>query len=99
MNHCGSAIDRRVLISSCLAWPVAWTSAMPECTTSAPSRMRPSITLLTLISLPGIGCELRMTVSPSPILSQRFSPAAIRARADIGSPWLPVEMTHTSPSG
>ena len=87
------------MISSCFAWPVAWTSSRPECTTFAPSRMRPSITFVTLISLPGIGWELRMTVSPSPISSQRFSRLAIRVRADIGSPWLPVEMMHTSPSG
>ena len=29
MNHSGWAIDRSVFSSSCLAWPVAWTSAMP----------------------------------------------------------------------
>ena len=40
-----------------------------------------------------------MTVSPSPIVSQRFSLFAMRVSADIGSPWLPVEITQTSPSG
>ena len=33
------------------------------------------------------------------MVSQRFSLLAIRVSADIGSPWLPVEITHTSPSG
>ena len=98
-NHCGSTTDMSVLISSCLAWPVACTSSRPECTTLAPRRTSPSITFVTLISLPGIGCELRITVSPAPISSQRFSRLAIRVRADIGSPWLPVEITQTEPSG
>ena len=40
-----------------------------------------------------------MTVSPSPISSHRFSRLAMRVRADIGSPWLPVEITQTLPSG
>ncbi len=55
------------------------------------------MTLLTLDSLPGMGCELRMTVSCSCTDSQRFSPAASRARADMGSPWDPVEITQTWP--
>ena len=98
MNHSGRAIDSSVLSSSCLAWPVACTSAMPECTTSAPSRTSPSMTLETLVSLPGMGCELRITVSSAPILSHRFSLAAMSASADIGSPWLTrCEMTQTSP--
>ena len=37
-------------------------------------------------------------MSPSPMVSHRFSPLAMRVSADIGSPWLPVEITHTSPS-
>ena len=37
-------------------------------------------------------------MSPSPMVSQRFSPLAMRVSADIGSPWLPVEITQTSPS-
>ena len=57
------------------------------------------MTLVTPVSLPGIGCELRMTVSFSWISSQRLSPEASRARADIGSPCEPVEITHTSPGG
>ena len=52
------------------------------------------MTRLTLDSLPGMGCELRMTVSSELSLSQRFSPAAMSASAESGSPWLPVEMTQ-----
>ena len=55
----------------------------------------PSITFETLASLPGIGCELRMTVSSGPILIQRLSLDAISDSADIGSPCEPVEITHT----
>ena len=38
-------------------------------------------------------------MSSASISSQRLLRWAIRARADMGSPWLPVEMTHTSPGG
>jgi hypothetical protein len=97
MNHSGFTIEWYVLSSSALAWPVACTSAMPEYTTSTPWRMRPSITLDTFISLPGMGCELRITVSSGVRVSQRLSEFAISDSADMGSPWLPVEMMHTSP--
>ncbi len=53
------------------------------------------MTLPTFISLPGMAWLLRMTRSPSPTFRRLFSPAAIRARADMGSPWEPVEITHT----
>ncbi len=65
--------------------------------TSAPRRARPSITLATAHSLPGMACELSTTTSPSSMCSQRLSPEAICASADIGSPWEPVEMTQISP--
>ena len=55
------------------------------------------MTLATAHSLPGMACELSTTTSPSSTCSQRLSPAAICARADIGSPWEPVEMTQISP--
>ena len=64
MKNCGRATAKRVLISSCLACPLTWTAARPEWMTSAPSRWIPSITCPTLCSLPGMACELRMTVSP-----------------------------------
>ncbi len=84
-------------MSSAWAWPVAWTSMIPEWTTSAPSLSRPSITLLTLPSLPGMAWLDRTTTSCSPSFNQRFSPRAISPIADIGSPCDPVEMMHTSP--
>ena len=67
--------------------------------TSAPSRASPSSTLETLISLPGIGCELRITVSCGVSFNQRLSPAAINDSADMASPCEPVEMMHTFPGG
>jgi hypothetical protein len=36
-----------------------------------------------------------MTASCFPTLSHLLSPRAINDSADIGSPWLPVEMMHT----
>ena len=44
------------------------------------------MTLATAPSLPGMAWELRMTTSSGPIFSHLFSPAAMRARADMGSP-------------
>ena len=48
-------------------------------------------------SLPGIGWALITTTSSSWSRKKRFSPAASRDRADIGSPWEPVEITQTWP--
>jgi hypothetical protein len=96
-NHSGRTTERRVLSSSCLAWPVACTSSMPECTTRTPRRTSPSITLETFISLPGMGCDERITVSCWSSLSHLLSAEAMRASADMGSPWEPVEITHTRP--
>jgi len=48
-------------------------------------------------SLPGIGCELRMTVSSGPTLKFRASPRESFESTASGSPWLPVQMTQTSP--
>ena len=70
---------------------------MPECTTSAPRRSSPSITLLTLLSLPGIAWLDRITVSCSPSLTNLFSSLASNDSADIGSPCEPVEITQTCP--
>ena len=57
------------------------------------------MTLETSCSLPGMGCELMITTSPSLSVSQRFSLAAMSDRADMGSPCEPVEMTHTFSGG
>ena len=57
------------------------------------------MTFDTFISLPGIGCDDRITVSSASISSQRLLRCAISDSADIGSPWLPVEITHTCPGG
>ena len=56
------------MISSCLAWPLACTAREPEWTTSAPRRTGRRSPCETLVSLPGMACELRMTVSSGPEL-------------------------------
>jgi hypothetical protein len=48
-------------------------------------------------SLPGMGWALMTTTSSSPMRSHLLSPVAISERADMGSPWEPVEITHISP--
>ena len=95
MKHSGRASDSSVLSSSRLAWPLTCTWARPEWMTSAPSRLSPSMTLPTLVSLPGMAWEERTTRSPSPTEIHLLSAAAIRARADMGSPCEPVEITQT----
>ena len=55
------------------------------------------MTFETFISLPGIGCDDRITVSLRVRVSQRESLLAISDRADMGSPWEPVEMMQTWP--
>ena len=42
------------------------------------------------LSFPGIGFELKMIVSPGMIVTFLCTSAAIRDRAAIDSPWLPV---------
>ncbi len=57
------------------------------------------MTRLTLPSFPGMAWLDRITVSVSPILTHLFSPRPNKASADMGSPWEPVEITHTWPGG
>jgi hypothetical protein len=60
-------------------------------------RINPSMTALTLLSLPGIAWLDRTTVSCSPNFSHLLSPRAISPSADIGSPCDPVEMMQIWP--
>src|SRR6516225_9966167 len=71
------------------ACPDTCTSALPRCTTLAPSRVSSLMTRFTAVSFPGTSDEARITVSPSAIRIG-WSRAAIRASADIGSPCDPV---------
>ena len=73
------------------AWPETCTRAVPWCTTCAPSRVSPLITAKTAVSLPGMSELARITVSSGLIRTDRWSPLAIRASADSGSPCEPVE--------
>src|SRR5919202_1099164 len=73
--------------SSREAWPETWTSgSIAFQITSAPRRNRLSIVRATLSSLPGTGLEASTTVSPSRILTSRWSPTAMRDSAACGSP-------------
>ena len=81
---------RRNFNSSWEAWPEAWMPEKGEWITSAPSLRSRSITRPTTRSLPGMGLAEMMTVSPGRMDTFRCSWAAIRLRADMGSPWEPV---------
>ena len=67
--------------------------------TSAPFSISWSTTLDTVSSLPGTGVEDRMTMSPGLMWMDLCSMDAMRASADMGSPWLPVVMITSSWSG
>ena len=55
--------------------------------------------LLTTVSLPGMGVAEITTVSPGMILTSLWSRLAMRTRADVGSPWLPVVIIITFSGG
>ncbi len=93
----GLVTASRVRSSPWQACPLTCTGAFPEWITSAPRRCSWSITRPTDHSLPGIGCALIMTTSSGSIWTRLFSPVAMSESADIGSPWEPVEITHTRP--
>ena len=78
--------------SSWDAWPETWTNATSSHRTSAPWRRSWLITRVTLRSWPGMTRAERITRSPSPTRRYLCSAAAMRASAEFGSPWLPVEM-------
>jgi len=65
-------------------------------TTVTPTLASSLITVKTLVSLPGIIDDARITVSPDRRLTCRCSPRDIRDSADSGSPWEPVEISTTS---
>ena len=80
------------------ACPDTCTSALPRCTTRAPSRVSSLMIRFTALSFPGTSDEARITVSPSAIRIG-WSRAAIRASADIGSPCDPVEISTIRSGG
>ncbi len=69
---------------------------VPEWMTSAPTSMSELITPVIRRSLPGIGVELRMTVSSGPISTHLLSPSAISDSAERGSACEPVPTMSTS---
>ena len=83
------------LSSSEAAWPETWTCALPLWMTFAPALASRLMTRLTAFSLPGTGVAAMTTVSPRSTVTVLWSPLAMRASAESGSPWLPVHMTTT----
>jgi hypothetical protein len=57
------------------------------------------MTLVTAFSFPGIGWELKMMVSFGLMDTLRWVPFAIRDKAAIDSPWLPVVISTVFSSG
>ena len=95
MKNSGLVTDISMASSPWRACPLTCTESTPEWMTSTPRRWRLSMTRPTDHSLPGMGWALITTTSSSRSRKNRFSPAARRDSADIGSPWEPVEITHT----
>ena len=57
------------------------------------------MTLETDFSFPGMGLELKITVSPGMIVTFLWMSAAILDRAAMDSPWLPVVMSTVFSGG
>ena len=65
------------------------------CSTRAPRRASPLRTAPTATSFPGMGWELNITVSRSPISIHLLLPSAIWVNAARVSPWEPVHTIST----
>ena len=83
------------LSSSAAACPETCTCVLPLWMTFAPALASRLMTRLTAFSLPGTGVAAMITVSPRSMVTVLWSPLAMRASAESGSPWLPVHMTTT----
>ena len=95
----GRITFRKVRSSSWAPWPETWMGALSPWKTRAPRRSRPLITRDMRVSLPGMGRAEMRTVSPSSMVTQRWSPEAISDRAAKGSPWDPVQTTAVRCAG
>ena len=78
-------------ISSEFPCPETCTGAISWWSTSAPALASRLMVSCTRSSFPGTGFAERITVSPRSTVTVAWSRYAIRVRADIGSPWLPVQ--------
>jgi len=85
--------------SSWLGWPETWTKWVRSEITSTPSPTSWFCNRKITRSLPGMIREEKMTVSPGSSATWGWSPAAIRASAERGSPWLPVQASRTLSRG
>ncbi len=99
MKFFGFTMESMIFSSSAPAWPDTCTRARLLSYTSAPILASWLMTRVTAFSLPGTGVAEMMTVSPSSISMVLCSPLAMRARAESGSPWLPVHMMTTCSGG
>ncbi len=87
------------LSSSWEPWPETCTRALLLSKMVQPTLERELMMDWTPFSLPGMGVALMITVSLSVMVRERCSPLAMRARAERGSPWEPVQSTTTFSSG
>ncbi len=90
MKYSGLVNSIIIFCSSCPACPEVWTLWILPWTTLAPASVNLLIKWFTLVVLPGIGLEEKMTVSPGCNEIWRWVPSAILERAARGSPWEPV---------
>ena len=99
MKNSGWVTDISMASSPCRAWPLTWTvlDAGVDDLDAAPVEAVDDPAHRPLVA--GMGWALITTTSSSCSLKNRFSPVASRDRADIGSPWEPVEITQTLPGG
>ena len=84
-----------IFSSSWQAWPETWRVPAFSLTTSAFFRYSSLMILLTELSLPGTAEAEMITRSPAWISTCLWVEKAMRKRADMASPWLPVVMMHT----
>ena len=85
--------------SSWEPWPETCTRVWLRSKTLQPILESELMMAWTLFSLPGTGVAEMMTVSSGVMVSVLCPPAAMRARAESGSPWDPVQRTTIFSSG
>ena len=99
MKYRGFTRRIRYLSSSSLACPDTWTWEIFSYRARAPRRQNSLMIWLIAFSFPGINRDEKTTTSPGLTLRYLCRSEAIRERADMGSPWDPVERITISSSG
>ena len=99
MKFLGCVMASMSLSSSWLPWPETCTRVCDLSKTVQPILESELMIPCTLFSLPGTGVAEMITVSSAVMERLLCSPLAMRARAESGSPWLPVQSTTIFSSG